>query len=163
MDIPYTSTALSTTPRYTLQNGEKFVCFEENPVFVCRVPHINESYLFPERYTYWDGEAFSVAPSKDKGLHLESVLFNILAEAIFHTTLFSSTEEGSLAMVGCNGSGDGEIKLKIAENPWGPWRGQGWVVDLDREDRGYRDTKSCVYAHLWASSLNRGKLARALD
>lgn len=142
--------------------GNNFVGFVENPVFVCRVPHADKSYLFPERYTYWDGETFSPAPpiseSKGKRPHLEPVLFNILTGTVFHTTLFSSNNEGLFAMIGCDGSGDGKVRLKIAENPWGPWRGEGWLLDLETEDRGYTGVKSCVYAHLWASDLEQGEL-----
>lgn len=142
--------------------GNNFVGFVENPVFVCRVPHADKSYLFPERYTYWDGEAFSAAPptseSKGKRPHLEPVLFNILTGTVFRTTLFSSTKEGLFIMIGCDGSGDGKVRFKIAENPWGPWRGEGWILDLETEDRGYTGVKSCVYAHLWASDLERGEL-----
>lgn len=142
--------------------GNDFIGFVENPVFVCRVPYADKSYLFPERYTYWDGETFSAAPPtsepKGKGPHLEPVLFNILTGTVFHTTLFSSTKEGLFVMVGCDGSGDGKVRFKIAENPWGPWRGEGWLLDLETEDRGYRGAKSCVYAHLWASDLEQGEL-----
>lgn len=140
--------------------GNNFVGFVENPVFVCRVSHADKSYLFPERYTYWDGETFSPPTSESKGKrpHLEPVLFNILTGTVFHTTLFSSTNEGLFVMIGCDGSGDGKVRLKIAENPWGPWRGEGWLLDLETEDRGYTGVKSCVYAHLWASDLEQGEL-----
>lgn len=142
--------------------GNDVVGFVEDPVFVCRVPHTDQSYLFPERYTYWDGEIFSPAPSsgvfKYRGPHLEPVLFNILSGTVFHTTLFSDTQDGLFLMVGCDGSGDGKVRFKISENPWGPWRGEGWLLDLETEDRGYRGVKTCVYAHLWASDLERGEL-----
>lgn len=122
-----------------------------------------KSYLFPDRYTYWDGETFSAAlpayEPKGNGLHLEPVLFNILPGAIFRTTPFSSTEEGLFAMIGHNSSGDGKPRLKIAENPWGPWRSEGRIVDLGQGDRDIRGIKSCVYAHPRASNSNAGQLS----
>lgn len=61
-------------------------------------------------------------------------------------------------MMGCDKSGDGKVRFKIAENPWGPWRGEGWLLDIATEDRGYKGAKSCIYVHLWASDLERGEL-----
>lgn len=149
--------------------GNTVVGFVENPVYVCRVPHANKSYLFLENYTYWNGEAFvgaptSVRPSRYKGpchtkaFNLEPVMYNIQFGTVFHTKLFSCTEEGLFAVIGCDGSGDGKVRFKIAENPWGPWRGEGWILDLETEDRGNRGAKSCIYAHIWASDLGKGEM-----
>lgn len=121
-----------------------------------------KSYIFPDRYTYWDGETFSAAlPAYEpngNGLHLEPVPFIVLPAAIFLTTLFSGTGEGLFAMISRNGSGNGEIRLRIAENPWGPWRGEGRIFDLGQEDRGIRGIKSCVYAHPRAGGSDAGQL-----
>lgn len=140
------------------QRARNAAGFENNPVFVCRVPHAEKSYLFPERYTYWDGGNFSASVSGSRDIHLEPVFFNIATGTIFHTTLFTSTREGLFVIVGCDGSGDGKVRFKIAEKPWGPWRGEGWLLDLKPENRGFEGAKSCVYAHIWASDLERGEI-----
>lgn len=118
-----------------------------------------KSYLFPERYTYWNNEIFSTTyESNYNGLHLELIPSNTLTEAIFYTTPFSSTEEGLVVIISCDGSGGGEVRLKIAENPWGRWRGEGSIINLGQEDKGIRGIKSCDYAHLWANDFNAREL-----
>ncbi|KAL7269911.1 hypothetical protein RUND412_007404 [Rhizina undulata] len=133
-------------------------------IFLCRVPYRDKLYLFSDNYEFWNGTQF--APSQS---NLRPVMQNLESGTIFHTHAFGDIASygipspngrghGTFIFVGCNNTGDNKVRLKTAPSPWGPWSGDEWILDLSKEERGNRGVKSCIYAHVWASSLDKGQL-----
>jgi len=83
-----------------------------------------------------------------------------------HSQLF--TERGHFIFIGCelDSSGDDDkkkkkeamVKMRIADEPMGPWFGEASLFDLNSANSGNKGVRFGVHAHPWASDLKNGEI-----
>ncbi|KAG0135455.1 hypothetical protein HOY82DRAFT_551529 [Tuber indicum] len=149
------------------------------PVYLCRVPYRNRAYWHAENYKYWNGHDFISFPQASRpsvessyyrrGIFIppsppefKCVMKNIQSGTVMHARLF--TERGHFIFIGrelCSGGSDKKeamVKMRLADEPMGPWFGEASLFDLNQADGGSKGVKFGVHAHSWASNLGNGEI-----
>ncbi|CUS14601.1 unnamed protein product [Tuber aestivum] len=148
------------------------------PIYLCRVPHRNRAYWCAENYKCWNGENFvnfpqvpqfpiTPFPLYQQGRVIprpppvfKCVMKNVQSGTIMHSQLFS--EQGHFIFIGCElGGGENKevvIKMRLADEPMGPWFGEASLFNLNKVNRGNNGVKFGVHAHSWASNLENGEI-----
>ena len=88
------------------------------------------------------------------------VMKNVQSGTVMHEQLF--TERGHFIFIGCELGGCGDdktmVKMRLADEPMGPWFGEASLFDLNTANSGNKGVRFGVHAHTWASDLENGEI-----